>query len=45
MPHNKSNKKDNLYNESSINEPEVTVKAEKGAKRPPSLNGINKQQS
>ncbi|MDF2835417.1 MAG: hypothetical protein K0Q63_1057 [Paenibacillus sp.] len=43
MPHNKSNKINNRQNESSINEEEQTVKAEKAAKRPPSLNGINKK--
>ncbi|MDQ6418060.1 hypothetical protein RB620_01290 [Paenibacillus sp. LHD-117] len=43
MPHNKSKKINNLQNESSISEEAITVKGEKAAKRPPSLNGINKQ--
>jgi len=44
MPFNKSQKINNQQNESSITETEQTVKSEKAAKRPPSLNGIDKQQ-
>lgn len=43
MPHNKSQKFNNQRNEASINDEEQSVKAEKAAKRPPSLNGIDKQ--
>ncbi|GGD64557.1 hypothetical protein GCM10010911_22930 [Paenibacillus nasutitermitis] len=43
MPHNKSEKIHNQKNESSIKEPEMDTKPEKTAKRPPSLNGIDKR--
>lgn len=44
MPFNKSEKKDNQRNEASFEEQARTTGTEKSAKRPPSLNGINKQQ-
>lgn len=43
MPFNKSEKLNNRQNDSSINEKATSVKLNKFAKRPPSLNGINKQ--
>ncbi|MFF2479497.1 hypothetical protein [Paenibacillus sp. NPDC058071] len=43
MPINKSDKKDNQQNRSRFKEEAVTVNMDKFAKRPPSLNGINKQ--
>ncbi|MCQ6560129.1 hypothetical protein [Paenibacillus mendelii] len=45
MPWNKSEKKENRGTESSIKEPAITLTPENTANRPPSLNGINKQQS
>jgi len=42
MPHNKSEKIHNQQNEASLKEPVTDTKAEKTAKRPPSLNGIEK---
>lgn len=43
MPFNKSNKTENQQNHSSFREQTITLKSEKFAKRPPSMNGINKQ--
>ncbi|MFF2089689.1 hypothetical protein [Paenibacillus sp. NPDC058174] len=43
MPFNKSDKKDNQHNQSSIKEEAISTKENKAANRPPSLNGINKQ--
>ncbi|WP_173275686.1 hypothetical protein [Paenibacillus sp. NEAU-GSW1] len=43
MPINKSDKKHNRQNDSSIKEEAVSSKLNKFANRPPSLNGINKQ--
>ncbi len=44
MPHNRSQQTENQHNESQMKEEAQTVKHEKAAHRPPSLNGINKQQ-
>lgn len=43
MPHNKGQKINNLQNDSSLREESVTLRSAKFAKRPPSLNKINKQ--
>ncbi|WP_276310884.1 hypothetical protein [Paenibacillus paeoniae] len=43
MPFNKSEKIRNQQNEASIKEEAITPKPDKHAKRPPSLNGIDKQ--
>ncbi|MFD1954739.1 hypothetical protein ACFSL6_11345 [Paenibacillus thailandensis] len=43
MPYNRSEKMNNRQNDSSINEKAAGIKLGKFAKRPPSLNGINKQ--
>ncbi|WP_169751053.1 hypothetical protein [Paenibacillus beijingensis] len=44
MPHNKGNRTENLQNKSSRSEPSITTENSKTAKRPASLNGIEKQQ-
>ncbi|QYR19030.1 hypothetical protein KZ483_13690 [Paenibacillus sp. sptzw28] len=43
MPWNKSEKKENQQNESSIKESSRTIKSDKAADRVPNSNGINKQ--
>jgi hypothetical protein len=43
MPWNKSEKKENQQNESSIQESARTIKSDKAADRAPNSNGINKQ--
>jgi hypothetical protein len=43
MPFNKSNKTENQQNHSSFREKAISLKTDKFAKRPPSLNKINKQ--
>lgn len=43
MPFNKSNKTENQQNHSSIRDKSISLKMDKFARRPPSLNKINKQ--
>lgn len=43
MPYNKSEKIHSRQNDASINEKAAGLKLSKSAKRPPSLNGINKR--
>lgn len=43
MPTNKNSKGNGRQNPSGIRENTPTIKMDKFAKRPPSLNGINKQ--
>ncbi|MCU6708169.1 hypothetical protein M6D81_05540 [Paenibacillus sp. J5C_2022] len=43
MPFHKSQRIHNQQNHSSLREEAITSKLDKFAKRPPSLNGINKQ--
>ncbi|UVI27647.1 hypothetical protein [Paenibacillus spongiae] len=45
MPWNKSEKKENRGTESSIKDPAIALTPNKTGNRPPSLNGVNKQQS
>ncbi|GGF90096.1 hypothetical protein [Paenibacillus abyssi] len=43
MPNNRSETKENRNSESRMKQQARTLRTEKAAKRPPSLNGINKQ--
>ncbi|XEC92549.1 hypothetical protein AB6A23_14170 [Paenibacillus tarimensis] len=43
MPFNRSDKTENRSDESRMKQSARTVKPEKAAERPPSLNGINKK--